>query len=365
MWIHVGASTGTAGQWRTWLPTLACSVALLTAARACGGQGASRRDTDRLIQGIESARARIRSVKCVITTFGRNSGAQARAENGTIVPPMSEYRKTIVASKGRKWYSEDVTDTRGPVSYRNLSDGNQAYMVFAPRDPGSRQPTLWQPMGGRSGGPKEWMYEVLGRDLPTLLKEHRYRAVAPSSAASRFGPLITVTFSPSDLGDPHMKPATADIAPERGFTVVGVRTDGKVVQETAELTRRDGIWLPSRLIRRFYLYSRPFRDEIVTFGYLGLNDIPDSLFAIEMRPGDAYQDGQARYRIGPSGERIFQWSLQPTADRRMATGWAFIASLAVVVLLGLRGLTLRRRSSTAPETGRGEHHVPVDRGRST
>jgi hypothetical protein len=300
-------------------------------------------DVDRLIQGIQAAESRIRSARCTITVSAKNMDVRLKDKNGVPALLMPEHMVTVVATRGQKSYWEDVTVRNAPVAFRTIHDGKQTYDIFVPKRPDSGQPTMWVPSRAGAQGMKEWMYEVLGKNILDLLRHHQYDTLEASSS-SDFGPVFTVTFDPRNhLGTPDLKTASVDIAPAYGYAIVRVRTNGLVTQEITGFTRKQGIALPSRARRLWYVHSRPSREETITFTDREVNNVPDSLFEVNIKPGDILQVDGTRYIIGPHGERIFQWSDKSGPARKASLGWLFIASLTGTVMLGLAVMLRRRR----------------------
>ncbi len=337
------------------LPASLAAAFILAGAgsRAQSGGGV---DVDRLVQGIQAAEARIQSAKCTITVSAKNADIPLKDANGLAVPPMPENMVTIVATKGRKAYMETVSTSDDPppsphsalfyrYARRFINDGKQSYHNESPKNPASGQPTMWIPVSqAGAAGVKEWLYHVnLNKNVLDLLRNRQYTGVAASSSPA-FGPVVTITFDPQKHLDTPEKSESIDLAPAYGYAIVRVRTDGLVTQEITKFTREAGVPLPSQARRTSYVYSKLYRVETITFTDLEINNVPDSLFAANIKPGDIWQDKGTRYIIGRNGARILQWSDHDRVNRKMPIGWLFIASLTTAVLLGLGALARRRRT---------------------
>lgn len=210
----------------------------MMAGAVCGAQSAgSGMDVDRLIRGIQAAESRIQSARCTITVSAKNTDIRLKDASGAPFLPVPERMMTIVATKGRKSYWEDVTNGSASVAFRTIHDGKQTYDCFVPKRADSGQPTMWVPSRAGAQDMKEWMYEVQGKNILELLRHHQYRTLTASSSPD-VGCVCTLTFDPQNhLGAPELKTASVDIAPACGYAIVRVRTDGLITQEITRFTR--------------------------------------------------------------------------------------------------------------------------------
>ncbi|GEM_PF-4976073 len=263
---------------------------------------------ERVVRGLEVAQNKIRSAQCTITLRAKNANVPLKDQNGIVVPPMPEKMVTVVATKGRKSYTENTSTA--PVTSRTIYDGKQAYMSTSAKIPNPDQPMVWQATRAGAGGVKEWMYDLFGKNVLDLLKAGQFKNLTSSSSPD-YGEVVTVTFDPrKDLAGIPLRTVSVDLAPTYGFAVVKMRTDGLVTQQITKFVRKEGIALPLQAKRTFYItrggQTRSYRSETIIFSGLQVNNVPDTLFVINIKPGDVVQENGTRYTVGPNGERVRQ-----------------------------------------------------------
>lgn len=329
-------------------------------------------DTDRLLQNIEAAQSKITSLQSTVEMNAQNFVPVWKAEGGQNFPPPPVHDITIYAFKGEKRYMETLQSSadspealKSPlnqVTRRVVFDGKQNYFTEQPKKGKENlRPALWSPMPGNGSqlGVIERMYNVGTKNVADVIRNKLYTSIATSDSP-KFGPLVSIDLDAKQVSSTKSDDTIhLELAPAFGYAIVRQRytsKDGYGEQQITKFTKLRGILLPVEAENKQYtsdkVYSpdeqmMPFRFETWHFSNTNLNHVPDSLFAIKMKPGDILENDTSRYRIGANGERVLEWGDNGTRSRKMLFGWLFMASLATLLLLGIGFLVRYQRRSSA------------------
>lgn len=304
---------------------------------------------DSAIKGLQVAQSRIGSAKCTVTIRATNEMVR-KDKFGVEVSPQPEVIVQIVANKGKMAFTETLITGNDRVasnlrtSNREIHDGKDGYIQLTYRDRASGRQVMWIPSTVSKWGVKDWMYQVLGKNILDLLRNRKYDAIVPAESAT-FGPILRVTLDPKrHLDGQPLTTASVDLAPAFGYAIVSMRTDGLTTQEITKFSRHGEIVVPREAKRSSYIHGKPLRMETITFSNYEINKVPDSLFAISMKPGDIVQNEKRRWVIGPNGERVLTWKAEEKLDPKMPLGWLFVGSTTVALMLGFGVLVKRRQA---------------------
>ncbi len=329
-------------------------------------------DVNRLVQNVDLAQSKISSLQSTVEMNAQNFVTNWTAADGRSLPPLPTHDMHIAAFKGGKYYSEKVMSKSDPVQVlhgrpfpvtrRNIFDGKQAYFNESPKSGAENLgPALWSPIAGRGTLPGmiDWMYNVGNKNIADIIRNRFYTSMTTSSS-SEFGPLVGLDLDVKQVFDGDGEGTMhVDLAPAYGYAIVRQTSEGKqgnTDQKITKFTKVQGVYLPVEAENKEYTnykdYSPdgrmiPFRFETFHFTNTHLNDVPDSLFVVKMKPGDIVEDNTSRYHVGANGEKVLEWGDDSTRSRKMLFGWLFMGSLATLLLLGIGFLVRYQRQSSA------------------
>lgn len=274
------------------------------------------------------------------------------------------------AFKGEKrWmhYAEPIdaaAQEKAKVRHKTLSvtrteifDGQKRYNVLTEGLSGLKNNVVHVNMGSKGGVsmlPLSSGLHMSNKWLVDALRTGSYQ-VAGTSSDPQFGLLYQLTGS-SD----SRRRVRLWLAPKYGFLAVRVEQGNPevgnhtlTVLKVNRVEQHGSIWFPVAGSMQYLGFENGkqilLSERTYNISRLELNNVPDSLFTVEMKPGYAVRDTdtQKYWKVGLKGEKIYKDLTTNAQQSEMRYGWLFMLSATTLLGLGVNALWRRRRRAAS------------------
>lgn len=199
-------------------------------------------------------------------------------------------------------------------------------------------------------------YQWNGQWIGDLLRRDNYRLMGVENDP-QFGTLYRVQ-GVAEKGQLYPYNFTFWFAPKYGYLATRIEAqeaDGRgmrMVYRVMDVMQQEGLWFARTGVREVFILgtNTVAVRYTMTLGDIKLNDVPDAMFDPTLTAGGKLydQDANVVYRIGPEGEKMVDRRFtDPNESRNRLVGWLFVASLTLLLLLGLGALVRWQRQREA------------------